>query len=274
MPSSRRPVGAGAEPGLAAPGREVGSGIAHVDRGARGGGALTSQWLHPVRRLLAADRHRNAHRLGDPAGAPAGPLPGHRPLTGHRLAAGSGTRGRPRPVEGPCHRASPDARAGPGLRHRPARRDRHPGAVGCGQRHLHGPHVHRLAVGRPRPGVGPGARRGGVQGCVRVRASDRVGSVVCPHGQPRLRQDPAVGPRDAGGADPARSTPWDRSCSTPRRPTSAPCCGAKRTWSCGWPRRSVTEPNDLEEIRFRYRRLPDEEAFEEKPHTWSKMDRS
>jgi uncharacterized membrane protein len=35
---------------------------------------------------------------------------------------------------------------------------------------------------------------------------------------------------------------------------------------------SVTEPNDLEEIRFRYRRLPGEDAFEEKPHTWSKID--
>ncbi len=37
---------------------------------------------------------------------------------------------------------------------------------------------------------------------------------------------------------------------------------------------TVTEPNDLEEIRFRYRRLPDEEAFAEKPHTWSEMDQS
>ena len=35
---------------------------------------------------------------------------------------------------------------------------------------------------------------------------------------------------------------------------------------------TVTEPNDLEEIRFRYRRLPGEDAFGEKPHTWSKMD--
>ncbi len=35
---------------------------------------------------------------------------------------------------------------------------------------------------------------------------------------------------------------------------------------------TVTEPNDLEEIRFRYRRLPGEDAFEEKPHTWSKID--
>ena len=37
---------------------------------------------------------------------------------------------------------------------------------------------------------------------------------------------------------------------------------------------TVPEPNDLEEIRFRYRRLPDEDAFEEKPHTWSKMELS
>ena len=35
---------------------------------------------------------------------------------------------------------------------------------------------------------------------------------------------------------------------------------------------TVTEPNDLEEIRFRYRRIPGEDAFEEQPHTWSKID--
>jgi uncharacterized membrane protein len=35
---------------------------------------------------------------------------------------------------------------------------------------------------------------------------------------------------------------------------------------------SVTEPNDLDEIRFRYRRIPGEDAFEEQPHTWSKID--
>jgi uncharacterized membrane protein len=35
---------------------------------------------------------------------------------------------------------------------------------------------------------------------------------------------------------------------------------------------SVTEPNDLEEIRFRYGRLPGEEVFEEKPHTWSRIE--
>ena len=36
---------------------------------------------------------------------------------------------------------------------------------------------------------------------------------------------------------------------------------------------SVPEPNDLEDIRIRYRRLPGEDAFAQKPHTWSKMDR-
>jgi uncharacterized membrane protein len=35
---------------------------------------------------------------------------------------------------------------------------------------------------------------------------------------------------------------------------------------------TVSEPNDLEEIRFRYRRIPGEDAFEEKPHTWSKIE--
>ena len=35
---------------------------------------------------------------------------------------------------------------------------------------------------------------------------------------------------------------------------------------------TVTEPNDLEEIRFRYRRIPGEDAFKERPHTWSKME--
>jgi uncharacterized membrane protein len=35
---------------------------------------------------------------------------------------------------------------------------------------------------------------------------------------------------------------------------------------------TVAEPNDLEEIRFRYQRLPGEEDFAEKPHTWSRID--
>jgi uncharacterized membrane protein len=35
---------------------------------------------------------------------------------------------------------------------------------------------------------------------------------------------------------------------------------------------TVSEPNDLDEIRLRFRRLPGEEAFEEKPHTWSKVE--
>ncbi len=35
---------------------------------------------------------------------------------------------------------------------------------------------------------------------------------------------------------------------------------------------SVNEPNDLEEIRFRYQRLPGEDAFAEQPHTWSKIE--
>ncbi len=36
--------------------------------------------------------------------------------------------------------------------------------------------------------------------------------------------------------------------------------------------RTVGEPNDLDEIRFRYRRLPAEEDFAEKAHTSSKID--
>jgi uncharacterized membrane protein len=35
---------------------------------------------------------------------------------------------------------------------------------------------------------------------------------------------------------------------------------------------TVAEPNDLEEIRFRYRRIPGEDEFVAKPHTWSKME--
>jgi uncharacterized membrane protein len=35
---------------------------------------------------------------------------------------------------------------------------------------------------------------------------------------------------------------------------------------------TVTDPNDLEEIRFRYRRIPGEDVFEPHPHTWSKLD--
>jgi uncharacterized membrane protein len=37
---------------------------------------------------------------------------------------------------------------------------------------------------------------------------------------------------------------------------------------------TVTEPNDLEEIRFRYRRIPGEDAFAEPAHTWPQMDRA
>ena len=37
---------------------------------------------------------------------------------------------------------------------------------------------------------------------------------------------------------------------------------------------TVKELNDLEEIRFRHRRLPDEDAFAEKAHTWSKIELS
>ena len=36
--------------------------------------------------------------------------------------------------------------------------------------------------------------------------------------------------------------------------------------------RTVAEPNDLEEIRFRYQRLPDEEVFAEQPHSWSRIE--
>ncbi|MBV8462923.1 MAG: DUF2254 domain-containing protein [Acidimicrobiales bacterium] len=35
---------------------------------------------------------------------------------------------------------------------------------------------------------------------------------------------------------------------------------------------TVSEPDDLEEIRFRYRRVPGEDAFGERPHTWSTID--
>jgi uncharacterized membrane protein len=35
---------------------------------------------------------------------------------------------------------------------------------------------------------------------------------------------------------------------------------------------TIAEPNDLEEIRFRYRRIPGEDTFTEKPRTWSQMD--
>ena len=34
----------------------------------------------------------------------------------------------------------------------------------------------------------------------------------------------------------------------------------------------MPEPNDLEEIRLRYGRIPDEEAFLEQPHTWSRIE--
>ena len=66
------------ESGGAAARREVRAGTAHAHGGGRRGGPFTGQRLHPVRRLRPADRHRHADRLGDPPGAPPGPLPGHR----------------------------------------------------------------------------------------------------------------------------------------------------------------------------------------------------
>ncbi len=35
---------------------------------------------------------------------------------------------------------------------------------------------------------------------------------------------------------------------------------------------TVNEPNDLDDVRFRFERLPDESAFAEKPHAWSKVE--
>ena len=48
----------------------------------------------------------------------------------------------------------------------------HPRPLGRGQRHLHRAHVYRLALGGPRSGFGPGARRGRVPGRRGLRAPD------------------------------------------------------------------------------------------------------
>ena len=201
-----------------------------------------------------------------------GPLSRDRAISGDGLAARGGARGRARPLEGACDRSAPHPGAGSRLRHRPARRDRHPGPLRGGQRHLHRSYVHRLVVGWPRAGVGPDARRGRVPGRAGQRPTDRVGSLVRPHGQPRLRQDPPVRGEACRRSSSGSSTPSARSCSTPHARVSEPCCAGRRTWCMRLSERTVTEPNDLDEIRFRYRRLPARTASREKPHTWSKIE--
>ena len=72
----------------------------YPDRGARRRGAVAGQRLHPVRRLLAADRHRHPHRLVHPAGAPARPLPRHRASAGQGVARAVRLRKWPTPCPG------------------------------------------------------------------------------------------------------------------------------------------------------------------------------
>ena len=83
------------------------------------------------------------------------PAPPPRPLRRRGASARHGLAGRGRRRRsagartGACHRPAPHARAGPRVRHRPARGDRDPGAVAGGQRHVHRADVHRLARRRP-----------------------------------------------------------------------------------------------------------------------------
>ncbi len=94
---------------------------------------------------------RLAHRPGSLRGRPSHAghgLAGRRRRSG-RLCAGQGSRDR----------SPSDPHPGPGVRHRSAGRDRHPGAVGCGQRHLHRAHLHRLVVGRVVGDLVPSAGR-------------------------------------------------------------------------------------------------------------------
>jgi Predicted membrane protein (DUF2254) len=86
--------------------------------------------------------------------------------------------------------------------------DRHQSPLVRGERHLHGPDLHRLALGGPGSRLRPGPRRGRLPGRDGQRASDRVRSVVRPHGEPCLRQDPPSGRRHAGGPDPAHRLRW------------------------------------------------------------------
>ena len=110
------------------------------------------QRLPAVRRLRPAGRHRVAHGRRHPSQPsaratsswPGGPLATVWPRGGGRqVGAGPGQSAR--------DRTAPDAHAGSRLRHRPARRDRYPGPVPGGQRHVHRPHLHRLALCRAEP---------------------------------------------------------------------------------------------------------------------------
>ena len=99
------------------------------------------------------------------------------------------------------------------------------------------------------------ARRGRLPRPAGQRPPDRVRPVVRPHGQPRLRQDPPVG----RGMPAVLIRLIDSLGSIMLDTTSAEQRVVLRRQADMVLRLSeetVTEPNDLEEIRFRYRRLP------------------
>ena len=125
------------------------------ERGAGRPGEL--ERLSAVRRVRAVGRHRRSDRRGHPARPPSGSLPRVRAAAGHGLASRRGQAGRDGARQGPRDRATPDPHAGSGVRHRSARRDRHPRALAGGERHLHRTHLHRLALGGSQQDLRPDA---------------------------------------------------------------------------------------------------------------------
>ena len=71
----------------------------------------------------------------------------------------------------------------------------------------------------------------------------------------------------AGGPDPARSTPLGSIMLDTTSAEQREVLRRQADMVLRLSEETVTEPNDLEEIRFRYRRIPGEDAFVEQPHS-------
>ena len=107
----------------------------------------------------AAGRYCVSNRLSHPPRAPPGSLCCRRPTSGNCVAPRCRWPGRECSRQGTRDRPTSDSDAGPRLRHRPVGRDRDSRSVTCGQRHLYGAHLHRLAFRRTQPCLDPNACR-------------------------------------------------------------------------------------------------------------------
>ena len=154
--------------------------------------AIESGYLQFVG-YAAAGQDRDPHRRGHPPRSPARPLHRRGTSARHGLAARGRTPGGAGARQGTCDGTAPDLDARAGVRRRPARGDRHPRPLACGERPLHRCDLHRLALGGPEADLACDTRKGRLPGPVRSRAPHRARPVLHAHGQPGLRQDPPGG---------------------------------------------------------------------------------